>query len=338
MKTSLTIASLTGLLLATSAHAAPIGAFSELIMTHSYVVNNGNRPEGIDIAPVPEALSIESGATSAVDDPSAVETIITFGQVGNPYSNPPLPFLGTRIHSNQLPSGFEGASSGYDLELLWEPDPDVPSGAFSGVTSETASRQGTASAILLDDTITASAASFRRSSRTYSFTNTTDALISFNIAGTLDAYLRSEYIGGDGIARTAGGIDLLFSELDGAEINYFPVSPYLTTIEDDDSGASVSDNLFANSDFITGLRFNAGATAIGSGGTTTAIFEGELRYIFQVNLDPGSHVWMTSAFSQANTVEHTSHVAIPAVPLPASAILLILGVGSLLGFRRSRAA
>lgn len=335
MKTSLTISSLTGLLLATSAHAATIGAFSELVMNHSYVVNSGNLPDGIDIASVPNTLVIENGATSAVLDPSAVETDIGSVQVGNIYSDPPLPFIGTRIHSNQLPGGFEGASSSYDLELLYEPDPDVD---FSGVISQTSSRQGAASAILLDDSIAASAASFARNSRTYSFTNTTDALVSFNVAGLFDAYIRSEYIGDDGIARTAGGFDMLFSELDGAAINYFPVSPYLTAIEDDDVGASITEQLFANSDFISGLRFNASATAIGSGGTTRAIYEGEHRYVFQVNLDPGSHVWMTSAFSQGNSVEHTPQPPIPPVPLPASAVLLFFGLGSLFALRRSPTA
>ncbi|MCX7566518.1 hypothetical protein OS189_09220 [Sulfitobacter sp. F26169L] len=335
MKTFLTITSLTALLLATSAHAAPIGAFSELVMTHSYIVNNGNKPDGIDIASVPGALVIENGATSAVDDPSAVETDIGSAQVGNIYSAPPLPSIRTRIHSNQLPGGFEGASSGYDLELLYEPDPNVE---FSGVTRTTSSREGAASAILLDDTIAASAASFARNSRTYSFTNTTNALISFNIAGSFDAYLRSEYNGDNGIARAAGGIDLLFSELAGAQINYFPVSPYLTTSDDDDIGASIIENLFANSGLTTGLRFNASTTAIGSGGTTSSIFEGEHSYVFQVNLDPGAHVWMTSAFGQANSVEHTPQPAIPPVPLPASAILLVLGLASLLGLRRSPSA
>ncbi len=335
MKTSLTIASLTGLLLTTSAHAAPIGAFSELIMNHSYVINGGNLPNGIDIDSVPNTLVIENGATSAVDDPSAVETDIGSAQVGNIYSDPPLPFIGTRVHSNRLPGGFEGASSGYELELLYEPDPDVD---FSGVTRQTTSREGSASAILLDDTIAASATSFARNSRTYSFTNTTDSLISFNIAGSFDAYLRSEFNGNDGLVRAAGGIELLFSELDGADINYFPVSPYLTTSDDDDIGASITENLFANSGFTTGLQFNASATAIGSGGLTSAIFEGSHRFIFQVNLDPGSHVWMTSAFSQANSVEHTPQPSIPTVPLPASGILLVLGLASLLGLRRSPTA
>lgn len=333
MRPSMNIAMITSVLLSSAAHAAPVGAFSELIMSHSYVVNSGNRPAGIEIENVPGTIVIANGATSFVDDPTAIESDISSVQVGNIYSEAPLPFLGTRIHSNQLPGGFEGASSSYDLDILFEPDPDVE---FSNVVRETSSHDGAASAILLDDTIDASAASYARTARTYSFTNTTDALISFNIAGIFDAYLRSEYIGDNGIARTAGGFDLIFSELAGTEISYFPVSPYLNTIEDDAPGANVTENLFANSDFVTGLRFNASATAIGSGGTTSAIFEGDHRYVFGISLDPGANVWMTTAFSQANSVEHTPMPAMTAVPLPASVILMLFGLGSLLGLRRSR--
>ena len=90
------------------AQAAPIGAFSELEMTHSFTVNNGNVPSGVMISSIGNFFTFETGADSMVDDPVAIPSETSFFQVGNPFSDPPLPFISDRTDASQLPGGFEG--------------------------------------------------------------------------------------------------------------------------------------------------------------------------------------------------------------------------------------
>ena len=57
------------------------------------------------------------------------------------------------------------------------------------------------------------------------FTNTTDALLSFNIAGLFEADLLATFEGAGGIVRTSAGFDLLFDLGEGASVTYFPIAP-----------------------------------------------------------------------------------------------------------------
>ena len=57
------------------------------------------------------------------------------------------------------------------------------------------------------------------------FTNTTDALLSFNIAGLFEADLLTTFEGAGGIVRTWAGFELLFDLGEGASVTYFPIAP-----------------------------------------------------------------------------------------------------------------
>jgi hypothetical protein len=318
--------------LATSAaHAAQIGAFSELQMSHNFVINNGNVPSGIVISGPGLSFEFDADAQSMVDDPTATPSQTNFVQIGNPFLDPPQPFISQRNNANQLPGGFEGAASGYNVEVTTEDDPrdDV-----FDITRRSIEQEGSASAILLDDTIAAQAASFVRSSRNYLFTNTTDRLISFNLAGQFDALLRAEYNGDEGIARVAAGFELDFVVINGGEINYFPVSPYLTTIEDSDPGSIVNQLLQTYSGGATDLMFNASASATGSGGTTVASYEGTHRYVFGLTLDPNAQVLLRTSYTQANSVEHIPLPNVPPVPLPAGGLFLLTGIFGFAAIRK----
>ncbi|MEP4197004.1 MAG: VPLPA-CTERM sorting domain-containing protein [Aliishimia sp.] len=332
MNRTLNVAALLAFFATNMAHAAPIGAFSELEMSHSFVINSGNIPAGIGTSNPGNSFEFDAEATSSVDDPTGDPSQTNFVQVGNPFLDPPLPFVSQRNNATQLPGGFEGAAGGYAIEVTTEDDPrdDV-----FDITRRSVAQEGSASSILLDETIASAASSFVRSSRDYRFTNTTDQLISFNIAGQFDAMLRAEYTGNDGLARVAAGFELDFVGNDGVEINYFPVAPYLTMIEDSDPGSFVSHGLQTFSGGATDLIFNAAASASGSGGTTLASFEGQHRYVFGLTLGPSATVLLRTSYTQANSVEHTP-LGVAAVPLPAGGLLLITGLFSLAMTRRRR--
>jgi len=298
------------------AHAAPIGAFSELQMSNSFVINNGNVPVGLQFSLPVSSLEREQDADSMVADPTVVPSQTSFVQVGNSTQ----PYIDQRTNASQLPGGFEGAASGFDIEISATGD---PLGGVFFIGRRDVEHEGSASIILLDDTIEASASSFFRLNRRYTLTNTTDQQISFNIAGQFDAMLRAEYIGDNGLAHVAGGFGLDFSSADGFGATHFPVAPYLTTVQDADPGSIANQFFQAFSDGATGLNFDASASATGSGSTTLATVEAEHRYIVGLTLDPFAEVTMSTSFTQANSVEHLPRVQVAPVPLPASAWLLL---------------
>lgn len=317
-------------LLASTVHAVPIEALSELELNHSFVINSGNSPEGIDISAGPNTLSIERDATTFVDDPTAVLEDDIDVVIGNPFLDPPIAAEGEWLSTTILPNGTEGTLARYHSVITTEDDPDPDE---FDITRRSVSQEGEANAVITSAPIAASAASFERVSRSYLFENTTDALISFNISGLFEAALGAQYSGIDGFARATAGFDLLFEPAIGASITYFPIAPYLTTLIDDAPGATAIEQLLIGDQ---GVSFNASTSAMGDGGTTTALLEAQTRYIFGISLDAGASLVMNSVFRQANAVEYTPLPDTPPVPLPASVVFLALGVGSFAGLRRRK--
>lgn len=328
MKTTLFPSVFTAVLFASAVHGAPIEALSELQLNHSFIINNGNSPEGIDIGFGPNPLTIDVDAATFVDDPTAVTEDDTDVVVGNPFLDPPLSAQRSRLNTTILPNGTEGTLARYSSEATSEddPDPDV-----FDITRRSVSQEGEANAVITSAPIAASAASSERLTRSFLFENTTNALISFNIAGQFDAALGAQYTGIDGFARASAGFDLLFEPAVGASITYFPIAPYLTSPTENGVGAIALEQLLIGEQ---GVSFTASTSATGSGGTTTALLDAQTRYIFGISLDAGASLVMNTGFQQANAVEYTPQPAMPPVPLPASAFLMALGLGSLAGLRR----
>ncbi|MEP5759772.1 MAG: hypothetical protein ABJ327_10820, partial [Litoreibacter sp.] len=171
-------------LLASNVHAAPIAAFSELELNHSFVINNGNSPEGIDIGFGPNVLTIERDATTFVDDPAAVAEDDIDVVIGNPFLDPPLAAEGEWLSTTILPNGTEGTLARYHSVITTEDDPDPDE---FDITRRSVAQEGEANAVITSAPIAASAASSERVTRSYLFENTTDELISFNIAGLFEA-------------------------------------------------------------------------------------------------------------------------------------------------------
>ena len=324
--------SFAALFTASTGLATPILAISDLNMTHSWVINGGNSPEGITINNLSNTLVINSDAQSAVDDPAATQTDNSNFVVGNPFSDPVIPVQSERDVITTLPSLTEGALARYEYSIRVEDDPDP--NEFDIISREIA-QMGAAVALIDTAPVAASASSSHFIQRFYRFDNTSSDTISFNIAGSFEADLNASYDGLDGFARTSGGFDMLFDVGFGSSVQHFAVGQYLRTIEDSAPGATVSEQLLLNSGGITGMSFGASTTAIGDGGLTEASLEAENRYIFGITVDSGASLLMRTNFRQSNSVDYRPQpIIVPTVPLPASALMLVFGMLSLVGFRR----
>ena len=310
--------------------AATVNAESELNMFHSWLINSGNTPSGIEIANLSTTLIIDSDVETMVDDPTATETTLQNFTVGNPFSDPVVPVESYRLSQTNVPGSTDSATAilDYTIEVEDDPDEDV-----FDITRRDIQQTGFARVLMNENPVASSAISSHTGGRQFRFDNVTDEVISFNLVGSFNADLSARFTGANGSVYTAGGFQLLFDVGEGSSVNYFPITPYLTTINDDDLGTLVTQQYLTNAGGITGVSFGASVSALGTGGETLAGFEGGASYVFGITLDPNASLLMQTSFNQINSV-----IVDPLhpVPLPAGLPLLLAGLMGLGALRRFR--
>ena len=209
-------------------------------------------------------------------------------------------------------------------------DPDANSFDTS-IVERTVDSTGAARAEITTDPVDAAANASYLLERGFTFENTSDRTVPFNIVGNVEAALLTRHDGSDGFARASANLFLEFEDLVGTTINYLPLSPYLRTIEDDDPGATVTESLVTSDGAFDGFNFSVATSAIGDGGDTVASFDGGFRYLFQVEMAPGASFDMFTGLRQANAVEVSPEVS--PVPLPAGISMLLSALFGLAGWR-----
>jgi hypothetical protein len=326
---------LTAALTAAPVFATTVSGLSTLNMSHSFVINGGQSPTGISINNLSSTYFVNSNATSAIDNPAAVQSETSNFVVGNPFSDPVVPVQAQRSVLTNVPGVVAGAVGQYNYTITMEDDPD--DGDFD-ITRRAIDQTGRAEVLLDTDAnpVEASGFSSHFSGRNFRFDNTTNDLISFNINGLFDARMTASIDDLGGIARTSGAFDMLFEVATGSSVTHFPIAPYITTGDEVGNGASTSEQLLLNSGGITGVSFGGTATAIGDGSETNATLDASTAYIFGISLEAGASLLMTTTYRQSNFVEYTPPPAIPPVPLPAGAVFMFSGIAALLGLRRRR--
>lgn len=308
-----------------SVHSSFVSATSELNMSHSFLINSGNSPEGIDIFNLSSTLIIDSDYISNVDHVDFTNNRNQNFQVGNPFSDPPLPVLSAGNDTSVNFATGEVAAAGYSYSITAEDDPSEEN---SDITRRDITQSGMAAIELVDNLVEASASSSHVGGRSFRFDNVTNDAISFNISGLFEADMLASYDGEGGYAQTSGGFDMLFDLGVGAMINYFPVSPYFPNINDDDQGAFVSELFLANSGGINGISFGGSATATGDGSDTLAELFAQSSYVFTLTLDGGASVLMETGFRQSNAVVYDPLVS--QVTAPDTLLLFLFGLFGLI--------
>ncbi|MEO9824230.1 MAG: VPLPA-CTERM sorting domain-containing protein [Paracoccaceae bacterium] len=333
MKHTAFVLSVTAALTTTTAYAATLNAESQLTQSHSWLINSGHVPTGIVITNLSNTFETESDAATSVDDPTAIETSTNNFVVGNPFSDPIVPVDGERINITTIDGGTPAAAATFRYTIEIEDDPDDDE---FGITRRDITQFGSARVSLEDNPVDGSASASHLGRRSYRLDNTTNQTISFNLAGAFSTEMSSVIEGANGFARTSGGFEILFDVGVGSSVNYFPIAPYLTSFSDDDSNATVSEQLLTNEGGISGISFGASTTAIGDGGFTEALFSGESRYIFGISIDPGTSLLMQTSFRQSNSVLVEPTTDFTPVPLPANFPLMIAGLAGFAVLRRKR--
>lgn len=323
------------LTMASESYAATFDGVSFLTASHGFSINGaapGASPDGI--VAVTFGFTVDITRESAVDDPDAVNITQADVQVGNANTSPPIPFTyDIQDRTNRTdPTEFADATLSGSITSTQDVGADIVNLAFA---TRDVTREGLAQVRITSDPVAAAATSARSISRTNSYENVTDAPISFTIDGYFDAYLLSRVSGGEGFARAATSWDILFSGHSAGNLTYIPLDTFFTDFDEIGTGAFATAALVSQPSGVEGISLTAGTSAFGSGGFTEASATAEHDFLFRLTVDPGQTVDMAYGFSQINVVEFD--VDPPAVPLPASAVLLLGALGGLFALRRRRA-
>ena len=315
-----------------AAISAPVSANSELSLFHRYTVNSGSVPDAVRLSSLPGTLVLDADIGTAVDDPDAENTNSVNTVIGNPFSEPPVPFSSTRTDETVLPGGAEGAFAAYDVEIISVDDPDA-NPFDTSIVDRTVNNSGSVQAEITSGPVGAEGSAFFNNERGYLFENVSDSLVSFNIVGDVRASFLSSYDGSDGFARASGTLFSEFGAHSGATVSYLPLAPYLRTITEEGGTAQVTENLVTSGDGFDGFLFSAATSAAGGADAAEAALDVTFRYLFSISLDPGGSVELLTGFRQRNAVEYTPAPA--PVPLPASFSFLLAGLAGL-GIARRR--
>lgn len=305
----------------TTTQASVVYANSELSMEHSYLVNSGNLPQGLDIVNVPQTLVINNDLVSSVDSADFVNNRTIDVQIGNPFDEPPTPYINRGVDTTINLANADFATAMYEHIVASDDEGDS---SAQDIISRSVNQEGQATIALNNDSYDSLAYSSVLLERHYRLDNTGNDAISFNISGLFEASMSASVDSEDAIARTSGGFELIFEPDAGSSVQYFPIAPYLTDIEDSDDGASVTELFLANSGGIEGVLFNGSTTAIGDNSGTMAQLMAQSRYIFGISIAAGESVLMRTGFRQTNSVEYIQQVN--QVPVAGSLLLFICGL------------
>lgn len=316
---------------ATSAIATTVDALSFVSAQHGFTIQAGASPPGITNQS--GAVTIPANRESSIDAADAILAVDTSDvTIGCSGCTPPTPFTHVGQHRTNRADPTEFADAQFDIEaqILQDEGEDV---VFFAPGERDVTRTGLAQARITSSPAPAEAISSYSIFRTTTFENISQDSISFFILGYFDAFLLSRYTGEDGFARTSTTYEILFSGIAPSALNYFSSSVYEPMTSEIGDGATVTEGLFTTDDGVMGMQFTASATALAGPGLTEASLSAEHNFLLSLTLEAGEMADMTFGFAQQNVVSFAPSANPPVIPLPASAWLLIGGLGGLFGLR-----
>jgi hypothetical protein len=310
------------------ARATPLNIGSSVSINTDLRVNGGIVSD--DITPTLSVLTaLTGGVDSAVDDGSAVNAADSFSQVGNPFTDPPTPFIATAFDETVQPDGDQ-ARGFYYIESTITPDDNQKPAVLDRTLTSTAELD------FADVDTDASAASSFELGRDLVLTNTSDmTAYAFSISTGFDYDLAAsaDALGSQSIAEAVFTLSFITS---GTVFLSDPAALLQSnTIDDSDPGVSATQNLVTSNALFDGVHYRASVSATGTGAPTEASLSAVGQFLFSVMMAPGSSLRL-SFFQSENTM--TSYVEPPVseVPLPASALLFLGGLGVFAGAKKRR--
>ncbi len=314
---------LTPLIAATPLYSATLNIGATGTTIAHLEIGGGNPPSDIDIPPgVPTTLAGVN--TSSVDDPTALNTNGAFVQVGNPFTDPPTPYISTRFDQTTQPDG-DSARGFYSVESTVSPASDndhrpvhlerrlIADAAMTFADISTNAEASGGYSIARDLVLTNTSAT-----TAYAFSFTTG--FDMNLSASADAL---------GSSSTTTGVFSLSFISSGTVLLGDPTQlAWSSSMDDTDPGTLATGNLVTSNGLFDGVNYQASVTADGTGASTAAGLQSSGLFQFSVLMGAGSSLRLS--FFQSQYAQSTYVVPVGAqVPLPASAVLLVAGLGML---------
>ncbi|WP_428410500.1 hypothetical protein [Hyphococcus sp.] len=305
------------------ATAAPLNIGASASMDAYFLINDGVIRDDIAVS-VGVTTALSGSALSTVEDAAATNSDGSYVQVGNPFNDPPTPFIATEFNETTQPDGDEARGFYYVEQNLTLDD-------SSRTVFLDRTLAGTAALDFTDIAISASASSDFEIGRDLVLTNTSDATAyAFEIATGFDMSLAAsaDDLGSQSIAEAVFSLSFITSGY--VALDYLGSSGNSPTIDDSDPGVSVANNCVVgdsdNNVLLDGVNCQASVSATGTGAPTDASFETIRQFFFGVIMAPGSSLRL-SFFQSQNSATSYIDPSVSEVPLPASALLFLGGLG-----------
>lgn len=312
----------------TPAHAEALHIAASVAMDADVSLNSGWIQAGVDIPPG-MTTALTGSTESAVDDPAASNASDSYSQVGNPYTDPPTPFIATAYDETTQADGDQ-ARGLYYVESTITPDY-----ALRPVLVER-TLTSTAELTFADIDTDASALSGFEIGRDLVLTNTSETTAyGFTITTGYDVNLAAsaDALGSQSVAEIIYSLSFITSGT--VFLDYGGTFAESTSIDDSDPGVSVMQNLVTSNALFDGVYYTASVSATGTGAPTEASLDAISRFYFDVMMSPGSSLRL-SFFQSEQSMTSYVDPTVSEVPLPASALLFLGGLGFLV--RRQRKA
>lgn len=317
-----------GAIEAASAATLNIGATASM---EAYLrINDGVLRDDI-VIPVGMTTALTGSAASAVDDAAATHSDSSYVQVGNPYTDPPTPFIATEADETTQPDG-DRARGLYYVQSTPALDDE------GRQVSADRTLSGVATLDFIDIATAASASSGFEIGRDLILTNTSDTLAyAFEIAAGFDMNLAAsaDDLGSQSAAESVFSLSFITSGY--VALDYLGSSGGSPTIDDADPGVSVANNcVVGDSEYnalFQGVNCQASVAATGTGGPTEASLQSIDQFLFSVIMAPASSLRL-SFFQSHHTMSAFVDPSVSEVPIPASALLFLGGLGFFARIRR----
>lgn len=315
--------------------AAPVNLWSDLSYSHGYQINGGAYAAGLNIRRVPATLVVDTARSATVDEPTALTTAGNTVQIGNPFSDPVLPFKNRGVTTTYVPAGVDRfARAAYDIsttQAVANDGADAPIilSQYSSKRDDNSGRAETRSDTGQSDV---HARSRYAAERAYRIENTSNQTRNVPVIGTLDFAMTSRATAEAGEARASLTAYSRLNLSTGASVFAQFLTPFQADYDQSVSGAFALAQPVVDQD---GMDFTAFTRAFADPAQTLAAVEGSFDYSFALRLEPGAHVDIVTGFTQFNYVDYAvPDVPTAPVPLPASFGFLFAAAVGVFAMRR----